>query len=130
MFLLDSKRGGEELPSLIQHISNLLSREDARIERIEQWDERKLAYRIQGADRGIYVLVYFRAEPERIQEMRNTINLSEDILRVLILTAEEIPPAVGQLYNTEGEEVEAPPEEPETEAVGAESEGEESAQDD
>jgi small subunit ribosomal protein S6 len=107
MFLVDSEKGGDELPSSIRHISDLLQRNEADIERIEQWDERKLSYRIQGADRGIYMLVYFRAEPTRIQEMRNVINLSEDILRVLILKAEEVPPAVGQLYNADGEEIEA-----------------------
>lgn len=120
MFLLDSEKGGEELPLLIRHIADLLERNDAEIERIEQWDERKLSYRIQGADRGIYMLLYFRADPTRIQEMRNAINLSEEILRVLILKAEEIPPAEGQLYNTDGEEIEAPEEPQEEAAVGAE----------
>ena len=108
MFVLDSEKGGDGLPSLIQHISDLLARNDAEIERIEEWDERKLAYKISGADRGIYMQVHFRAEPDQVQELRTAINLSEDILRVLLLSADEIPPAVGQLYNAEGEEIEAP----------------------
>lgn len=123
MFVLDSDKGGEELPSLIQHISSLLERNEAEIERIEKWDERKLSYKIGGADRGIYMQVHFRVEPTRVQELRTAINLSEDILRVLLLTAEEIPPAVGQLYNSEGEEIEAAEGEPET--VAAEEEAEE-----
>ncbi|MBS3764384.1 MAG: 30S ribosomal protein S6 [Candidatus Brocadiia bacterium] len=103
MFLADAAKGGSELPALIRHISGLLTREEATIERIEKWAERKLAYRIKRVDRGIYVLVYFRADPARVEPLRRAINLSEEILRVLILKIDEVPPPEGDIYNPEGE---------------------------
>lgn len=114
MFLVDSEKGGEDFSDLIQHISGLMERNGAEIERIEKWDERKLAYRIRGADRGIYIQVHMLSEPNDVAEIRNAINLSEEVLRVLILTAEEVPPAAGPVYNTDGEEVEAEADETET----------------
>ncbi len=110
MFLVDSEKGGEEFPALIQHISDLMERNGAEIERIEKWDERKLAYTIRGADRGIYIQVHMLVEPDDVEELRNAINLSEEVLRVLILTCDEVPPAAGPIYNTDGEEIEAPEE--------------------
>ncbi|MFO7957364.1 MAG: 30S ribosomal protein S6 [Candidatus Brocadiia bacterium] len=103
MFLVDSAKGGSEFPEIIRHIANILERAGAEIERIEQWDERKLAYRIKRAKRGIYILVYFRAPGTAVSEIRHDVQLSEQLLRVLILRTDEPDPVHGELYNTEGE---------------------------
>jgi len=116
MFLVDTAKGGEGFPAVIQHISGLLERNGAQAERIERWAESKLAYEIKHMERGIYVLVYFRAAPDRISPLRRDVGLSEEILRALILRAEAIPAAKGKLYNTQGEPVH---EEPEAAAPGA-----------
>lgn len=113
MFLIDAAKGGADLPAAVRNIVGLLERHGAQPERIEKWAENKLAYTIKQVDRGIYVLVYFRADPARIAEMRSDIALSEDILRVLILRAEGLSEARGQLYTNGGELIEPPPAEPE-----------------
>jgi small subunit ribosomal protein S6 len=117
MFLVDAAKGGEGFPAVIQHISGLLERNGAQAERIEKWAESKLAYEIKHVDRGVYVLVYFRAASESISPLRRDIGLSEELLRALILRAEEIPEARGKLYTTQGEPLpeEAEPAEPESE---------------
>jgi len=107
MFLADGAKAGSEFPGLVRHIVGLLQREGAAIERIEKWSERKLAYKIHGVERGIYVLVYFRADTSRIQELRRSINLSEELVRALILAAETMSPSTGDVYNTNGDLVEA-----------------------
>ena len=103
MFLVDAAKGGEQFPTVIQHISSLLERQGAHIERIEKWGESKLSYQIKHVDRGVYALVYFRAQPDRISALREDIQLSEELLRVLILKAEGIPEARGKLYTPQGE---------------------------
>lgn len=103
MFLVDSAKGGSEFAEIIRHIANILERSGAEIERIEQWDERKLAYRIKRAKRGIYILVYFRAPGTAVAEIRHDVQLSEQLLRVLILRTDEPDPVQGELYNAEGE---------------------------
>ena len=109
MFLVDSAKGGGEFAGLIRHIVGLLAANGASIERIEKWAERKFEYRVRHVDRGIYILIYFRSAPGSIQELRRQIYLSEQLLRVFILKAEEPAAARGELYDTEGSPV---PEEP------------------
>jgi len=110
MFVVDAARGASAVPDVVRHIAGLMTRHEAEIERIELWDERKLAYPIQKAKRGMYFLVYFRADAQAIAELRATIRLSEQVLRLLILRAEKPGPVKGQLYTPEGELTEAPPE--------------------
>lgn len=110
MFVVDAARGGARFEESIRHIAQLLTRQGAEIERIEKWDERKLAYPIQHVKRGIYILVYFRADGPTITEIRLMTSLSEQVLRLLILRVEEPDPVKGQLYSPEGQLVEQPEE--------------------
>lgn len=49
------------------------------------WEERKLAYPIRGQRKGTYWLVYFKSDPEKIGAIERECQLSETILRALIL---------------------------------------------
>ena len=71
-------------------IKRILDRADAEIVSIRKWDDRRLAYEIQHVGRGTYILVYFRAEGQYIQGIEKAVQLSEKILRVLILNAEHM----------------------------------------
>lgn len=111
MFVVDAATGGARFPDAVRHIADLLTRHGAEIERIEKWDERKLAYPIKRVKRGIYILVYFRSDGSAISEMRRMIALSEEVLRSLILKAEEPSAVKGQLFDSEGQLLESPEEE-------------------
>jgi ribosomal protein S6 len=102
MFIIDSAKGGSEFPGAIRLIASMLTRHGAQIDRIEKWAERKFAFPIKQAKRGIYVLVYFNVDGQAIQKIREDIALSEEILRVLILTPHAVSPAIGEIYSAEG----------------------------
>ena len=55
-----------------------------------KFDERKLAYEIKGRKRGTYVLTYFDADPERIDDLERDGQLSELILRLLVLRVDKL----------------------------------------
>ena len=102
MFIIDSAKGGSEFPGAIRLIASMLTRHGAQIDRVEKWAERKFAFPIKQAKRCIYVLVYFKVDGLAIQKIREDIALSEDILRVLILTPHVVSPAIGEIYSPEG----------------------------
>jgi len=52
------------------------------------WDERKLAYPIKGHRRGTYWLAYFRIDPSAVKDLTRQFQLSDSILRFLILLVE------------------------------------------
>jgi len=89
MFLVDSAQASD-LDAVITNIRKVLERAEAEIVSIKKWDERRLAYEIYGKTRGIYILCYFRAQGNRIRDIERHVQLSERIMRVLILSAEHI----------------------------------------
>ena len=108
MFLVDAKTGDEGLPGMIRHIVELIGRFGGEPERIEKWCEQELAYPIGRTKTGIYLLFYFHAPAENVSDIRRVLNISEQLVRFIILTADSIPHVAGTVFDAEGQVIEVP----------------------
>lgn len=88
MFLIDSAQAASDWDGVNNAIKTILEKADAEIVSMRKWDERKLPYEIRGQSRGTYILCYFRVDGKKIQDIERDVQLSERIIRVLILSAE------------------------------------------
>jgi len=88
MFLVDPALAGSDWDGVIQTIENILQKAEAEIVSLKKWADRKLAYKINRKTKGTYILCYFRADGNRIRDIERDVRLSERIMRVLILSAE------------------------------------------
>jgi small subunit ribosomal protein S6 len=91
MFLVDSALAAADWDGTLALVDNILKRADAEIVVMRKWDERRLAYDIEHKSRGTYILVYFKADTQRIGGIEKDVQLNEKIMRVLILTTEGRP---------------------------------------
>ena len=87
MFLVDSAQASD-WDAVVKTVKTILKRAEAEIVSIRNWAERKLAYEINNKSRGTYVLCYFKADGQSIRKIEKDVQLSEQIMRVLILSAE------------------------------------------
>ena len=87
MFLVDSTQASD-WDRVVKTIKKLLDRSDAEIVSIRNWAEKKLAYEINHKSRGTYALCFFKADAEKIKNIEKDVQLSEQIMRVLILGTE------------------------------------------
>ena len=88
LFIFDSDlyaKGADEVSSQVASIVEQFGGE-VLLSRI--WDERKLAYPIKGHRRGTYWLTYFRIDPSAVNKLTRQFQLSDSILRFLILLVE------------------------------------------
>ena len=88
MFVLPAGVGDFE--TVAEPVRRILARNEAEILALNPWDERRLAYEIQGHRRGVYALVYFKAETSKITEIEHDCQLEEHILRVLIIRRDHL----------------------------------------
>jgi small subunit ribosomal protein S6 len=88
MFLVDSAQAASDWEGVHKTIANILKRAEAEIVVLRKWDERRLAYEIDRQSRGTYILCYFRVDGQRIRNIERAVQLSDSIMRVLILSAE------------------------------------------
>ena len=92
MFLFDPTFAGsfENCEAEIKRI--VVDRAEGEIVFLRKWEERRLAYKLKGRKRGVYVLVYFKAPASKITGVERDALLSENILRVLVLRADGMTP--------------------------------------
>ena len=93
MFLFSQPQAAV-LQDAVDHLEEILRRAEAEIIALRKWDERRLAYEIKGNKRGVYFLVYFRARPDALAGIERDCNLSEKLLRSMVVRAEHIPQEV------------------------------------
>lgn len=79
-----------DLKGTVEHLKEILAKADARVLSLRKWDERKLAYEIKGNKRGVYFLVYFEASRDRLDGITRDCNLSERILRAMMIRADHL----------------------------------------
>lgn len=92
MFLVDSAQATADWDGTIAAIRTILERAEAEIVSLRKWDERKLVYDIGGKSRGTYILSYFKVEGRRIRDIERDVQLSEKIMRALILNTDQMTP--------------------------------------
>ena len=69
-------------PKLVQ---SLIEKCGGEVIRIEKYADQKLAYEIRNNKRGVYVLVAFRMDPQRVIELDREFRLDEHVLRNIVL---------------------------------------------
>lgn len=94
MFLVDSRKANRDWDSVEQHLTGILEKCGAKIHRISRWAERKLAYPVKKHTRGVYVLTYFETPDEDgiITEIYRQVEISDNIIRALVVRIKEVPP--------------------------------------
>lgn len=131
MYLLDNntvRAGWKEAKAAMVA---LLEKHGGKALSARRWEERKLAYSIRQRRRGTYLLAYAEIDPAGVAGLRRELDLTESVLRYLILSTESVPAAELELTRVESSSdfvVPAPPPEDTPEVAEVFEEEEEEAE--
>jgi len=90
LFLMDQQVMAGDLNGALSHVREILERGQSEIVSLRKWEDRRLAYEINGQKRGTYLVALFRANPKQIANMERDCNLSELVMRVLFTRADHM----------------------------------------
>jgi small subunit ribosomal protein S6 len=85
MYVLHPRLTEEELDAAVERISALVTDPGGEILSVDRWGRRRLAYPIDRNMEGYYVLSTFKASAEAVGPLEAQLNLSEEVLRHLII---------------------------------------------
>jgi len=83
LYVLKPTLTDEETAANIAKIEEILVKNGAEILATDKMGMRKLAYPIEKHERGIYTIVYFKAEGTLINELERNLKFNEDVIRYL-----------------------------------------------
>ncbi|MEL7087538.1 MAG: 30S ribosomal protein S6 [Planctomycetota bacterium] len=90
LFLMSQSAISAGLGPATDTVRGMLERVDAEVLSLSKWEERKLAYPIEGQKRGTYLITLFKVKPTQIVNVERDCNLSEDVLRVMMTRADHM----------------------------------------
>jgi len=91
MCLLDNREVRKGWQPLKDATLAMFTKHGAKILSARRWDERRLAYAINGQARGTYLLVYIACDTQHITAIRRDLQFNEALLRYLLIECAEVP---------------------------------------
>jgi small subunit ribosomal protein S6 len=88
MFILDASKYSRDPGGMAQQVVDLIQQHGGTVLASRLWDERKLAYPIKGHKKGVYWLTYFRMPSSNLVALERQCEITDDILRKLVLKIE------------------------------------------
>ena len=93
MYVIDTALEEGARSELINRFSNIVTNNGGKVDRVDEWGKRRLAYPINYKTEGYYVLMYMTAPADLPRELERNLQISESVLRYLVIRFEGPIPA-------------------------------------
>ncbi|NMA55595.1 MAG: 30S ribosomal protein S6 [Firmicutes bacterium] len=88
MYTLVPDLEDEEYEAANERLSAIITDQGGKIEKLDVWGKRRLAYEIKKWREGYYTLMHFEAPAEAVKELDRVLRINEKVLRHLIVKRE------------------------------------------
>ena len=85
VLIISPEVGEEKFDAIIDNVSQFVTGKGGTISNVDRWGKRKLAYPIRHFMEGSYVLTQFKLKPALGQELEANLQISEEVLRHLLI---------------------------------------------
>ncbi len=85
MYILKPDLEEEARKAIIDKFSALVTDNGGKVEKVDEWGQKKLAYEIDYIKEGYYVLMTFEALPEFPLELERNYNINDSVIRFNVI---------------------------------------------
>ncbi|QDS97982.1 30S ribosomal protein S6 [Adhaeretor mobilis] len=89
LFIFDANRFARDREALAKQVEGAITDAGGNIQVSRLWEERRLAYPINGQRKGAYWLMYFELSTQKVTELTRVCELNDSLLRQLFVRLPE-----------------------------------------
>lgn len=89
LFIVDPSIDDETRLATSKRIDSTITSQGGRVDNVEEWGKKKLAYEINGLADGDYTLIDFHADPTSIVELDRVLRIMDSVVRFMITRRED-----------------------------------------
>ena len=89
LFILRPDSPEEEVDGFVEQIKHLIAAGKGTVDKVDKWGVRKLAYRVQKYNEGLYVLVQFTSSPELVKEVERRLRVTDSVMKFITVRIDE-----------------------------------------
>jgi small subunit ribosomal protein S6 len=96
LFIVKPGTPEEEIDAYVGQIKDLIVSGKGTVEKADKWGTRKLAYRVQKFNEGIYILIQFTAPAELVKELERRMRNTDTVIKFITVRIDERLKKIGK----------------------------------
>jgi small subunit ribosomal protein S6 len=89
LFIVRPNVTEEEIDTLSSQLEGVIKKTGGKLDKIDRWGVRTLAYRVKKNHEGYFVLLNFHAAPDTVKEVERRLRVSDMVLKFLTVRMDE-----------------------------------------
>lgn len=89
LFFIAPTISDEDRVAVMKRIETTIAEGAGKVDNVDEWGKRKLAYEINGLTDGDYTLVNFHADPQNVAELDRVLRINDAVVRHMIVKRED-----------------------------------------
>ena len=89
LFFVDPNLDPETRLAVMKRIDNTIAEGNGKVDNVDEWGKRKLAYEIDKLIEGDYTLINFHADPASIAELDRVLRITDAVIRHMIVRRDD-----------------------------------------
>lgn len=89
MVILDPTLDERTVAPSLEAFLNVIRKDGGKVDRVDIWGLRRLAYEIAKHSEGIYAVIDVTAKPDTVTELDRQLSLNESVLRTKVLRTDK-----------------------------------------
>ncbi len=89
IFIIDPDVQADASKGIVTGLQELVTKNGGRVEGIQDWGKKRLAYMIKKKQEGQYVLLNFQMDSRLAKKIEQNLKLNDNLLRYMIINKDE-----------------------------------------
>jgi small subunit ribosomal protein S6 len=89
LFIANPNLGETEVDALTEQVQGFVEKDGGRIEKVEKWGKKRLAYEVRGHREGYYVLIVTESTGPLVKEVERKMKVTDGVIRYLTVRVDE-----------------------------------------
>ncbi len=90
VFIINPELSNDNSKSVVTQIQELVSKNGGRVDGIQEWGKKRLAYKIKKKQEGNYVIMNFQMDSKHAQKLDQSLRLNDHLLRFLLVNKDAL----------------------------------------
>ncbi|OIO39713.1 MAG: 30S ribosomal protein S6 [Candidatus Omnitrophica bacterium CG1_02_46_14] len=89
-FIINADLSTEITKGVVTQIQELITKNGGRVDRIQEWGKKRLAYKINKRQEGNYVIMNFQMESSQSKKLDQGLKLNDNLMRFLLVNKDAL----------------------------------------
>ncbi len=89
VFIIKADLSNESAKGVVAGLQELVTKNGGRVDGLQEWGKKRLAYKINKKHEGSYVILNFQLDSKHTKKLEQSLKLNDQLLRYLLINKDE-----------------------------------------